>query len=206
MKASLKFMIILALVLGVFGQATTAPAAEKFSWKGPGAEAFFSSSDGCVLTEVSLFSRDETFKNPPGRPSEGSFVSLGIFQYDFCTDQLLTDASGFTWIGSSDLQVARRLAGATLNTTVSVYNWVSDTWHDVYIDLSWTATGPAVRQSSSFRSHAPDCKYHSRFRGSFRPADVTGSIWLDSTNLTPETGWGSVFDSQGSDQFIGCGF
>ena len=206
MKTTFRLLIIIVLMLGVFGQNSTASAAEQYRWKGPGAEAYFSSTDdsGCIVTDVSLFTRDETFQNPPGQPSRGSFVYMTIYQYDYCAGQELRNAEGWASIGENDLQVARRLSSATLSALVTMYDWLSDSYFDVSVDLSWSATGPASQQSSSYRSHSPGCKYHSRFRGSFRSADVNGTISDGVTNYTPWTGWGNTFDSRGTDSYIGC--
>lgn len=206
MRSTFKLLIVIVLLLAVFGQHTPASAAEMYKWKGPGAEAYFSSTDdsGCIVTDVSLFTRDETFQNPPGQPSRGSFVYLTIYQYDYCADLALRVAEGWASIGEDDLQVAKKLGSATLSALVTMYDWASDSYFDVSVDLSWSATGPAARQSSSFRSHTPECKYHSRFQGTFRSADVNGTITDGYTNYTPWTGWGSIFDSRGTDSYIGC--
>ena len=206
MKSTFRMLVIVVLMLGVFGQYTTASAAEMYKWKGPGADAYFSSWDesGCVATDVSVFTRDETFQNPPGRPSENSFVYLTIYQYDYCLGQQLRSAEGFAWIGANDLQVAKKLGSATLSTSLSLYDWTSDTYFDVYVDLTWNATGPAVKEKSQYRSHAPGCKYHSRFQGTFRSAEVYGTVTDGATNYTPWTGWGNIFDSSGKDMYIGC--
>jgi hypothetical protein len=206
MRSTFKVLIVIVLMLAVFGQYTPASASEMYRWKGPGAEASFSNLDesGCVVTDVNLFTRDETFQNPPGQPSRGSFVYLTIYQYDYCADLALRVAEGWASIGEGDLQVAKKLGSATLSTVVTMYDWASDSYFDVSVDLSWSATAPTIQQSSSFRSHTPECKYHSRFRGSFRSADVNGTITDGSTNYTTGTGWGSIFDSRGTDSYIGC--
>lgn len=204
MKATFRILVIVALMLGVFGQYTTASAAEMYRWKGPGADAYFYNDDGCVVSEVSLFTRHETFQNPPGKPSKGTFVSLSIFQYDYCAGMTLRWADGFAWIAKEDLQVAKKLSLATLSTVVPMYDWASDSYFDAYVDLTWNATGPAVRDKSQYRSHAPGCKYHNSFQGTFRSAEVNGTVTDGSTNYTPSTGGGSIFDSSGREMFIGC--
>ena len=206
MRSKFKLLIVIVLLLAVFGQSTSVSAAEMYKWRGPGAEAYFSSTDdsGCVVTDVSLFTRDETFQNPPGQPSRGSFAYLTIYQYDYCSGIELHAAEGWASIAENDLQVAKKLGSASLSTTVSVFDWTSGTYFDVSVDLSWSANGPATRQSNSYRTHTPDCKYHSRFQGTFRSADVNGTISDGSTNYTPWTGWGDTFDARGTDSYIGC--
>jgi hypothetical protein len=204
MKSAFKVLVIVVLMLGIFGQYETASAAEMYKWKGPGAEAYFSSDDGCVITDVSLFTRHETFQNPPGQPSRGTFVFLSIYQYDYCLSWQLRAAEGFAWIAKSDLQVAKRLGSASLSTVVPMYDYASDTYFDAYVDLNWTANGPAATEKHSFRSQGPGCKYHSRFQGTFRSAEVNGTVTDGFTNYTPWTGWGNIFDSRGTDTYINC--
>ena len=207
MKSTFRILVIAALALAMLAQYSTAAAAtEMYKWKGPGAQAEFYSEDGCVANGASIFTRDEKFHNPPGRPSKSPFAFLYLYQYDFCNQVLLMEASGFVSGDVVDLQVANRLDGATLMTTVNVYDWVNDTSFDVYVDLTWTATGPATRENSRFKSQTPDCKYQNQFKGMFRPADAYGTVTDGSTNFSPWTGWGSIFDSMGSEKWIGCGF
>lgn len=205
MKSTFKLFIVLVLMLGVFGQATTASAAEMYKWKGPGAQAEFFSSDGCTDTYVSLFTRDEKFHNPPGKPTKAPFVSIYINQYDYCGAGLVVDAWGFASGDAVNLQVANKLDWASLQASVEAYNWVSDSFLNLYVDLTWTATGPASRESSRYRFKTPGCQYQNQFKGTFRPAEVNGTISDGSTNFTPWTGWGTTFDSMGSEKWIGCG-
>jgi hypothetical protein len=206
MKSTFRMLVIVVLMLGVLGQHTTASAAEMYKWKGPGADAYFSIWDesGCVLTDVSVFTRDETFQNPPGKPSKNSFVYVTIYQVDHCVGVELRFAEGFAWIAANDLQVAKKLGSAMLSTTVSLYDWISDTYFDVYVDLTWSATGSPVKEKSQYRSDAPGCKYHSRFQGTFRGAEANGTVTDGSTNYTPWTGSGNIFDASGKDLYIGC--
>src|SRR3712207_1467009 len=103
-----------------------------------------------------------------------SFAYLAIYQYDYCPGWQLRGADGFAWIAKDDLQVAKKLSGAALSTVVPMYDWASDSYFDAYVDLSWTGNGPAARQTSSYHSRGPGCKYHSRFQGTFRSAEVNG--------------------------------
>ena len=75
---------------------------------------------------------------PPGRGSTSSGVFLAISQYDFCTATQLLSADGFTDLADDDFQVFGNLMSATLNATVTVFDYVSMTSFDVYVDLVWT--------------------------------------------------------------------
>jgi hypothetical protein len=204
MKTTVKILVVLALALAFFGTSITASAAPVFRNTGVGADGFFYSESGCVSTDVGLFPRDQTFRNPPGPGDQGSFLFLYISQYDFCAGQQVMYAEGFTGLAEDDFQGAKRLDWATLTTTVNVFDYVSGTSFDVYIDVNWTAIGPAIRQNSHYHFHAPGCNYNSQYKENSRDAEVTGSVSDGITNFTPETGWGRIFSFTGKDVFAGC--
>lgn len=206
MKTTIKLFIILALALTVFGPNTVASAAEIFKAKGLSAEAYFSSVDpsGCIVTDAAVFARDESTQNPPGPGTPSSSVFLYISQYDYCNDLQLLYAEGFSELAITDFQISKNLQWAILNTTVNVYDYVSATNFDVYVDLTWTGIGGLSRQNSHFHFHAPGCHVNSHFQGTARSADVSGSISDGVTNFTPDPGSGTMFSSKSGDIYIGC--
>jgi len=204
MKTTVKLLVVVALALAIFGQSGAASAAPVFRSTGVGADGYFYSENGCVATEVGLFPRDQTFRNPPDSGGHESWVFVYISQYDFCIDEQLMYAEGFTGLAEDDFQATRRADSATLTTTVNVLDYISVNSFDVYVDVSWNATGPAIRQNSHFHFHAPGCNYNSQYRESSRDAEVTGSVSDGTTSFSPETGWGRVFSFTGKDVFAGC--
>jgi hypothetical protein len=207
MKTAIKVLAALALALALFGQYSDALAGDIFKTKGLGAEAYFFSVDpsGCVVTDVGVFARDETFQNPPGSGDPSSWVFLYISQNDYCNGVQVVYADGFTSLANPDLQVSRRLDLATLTTTVNVYDYFSGTSYDVYVDLSWQGSGPPTRQSSHFHTHSPTCNINSRFNGTFRFGGATGSVSDGTTNFTPETAYDArLFSVKSGDVFVGC--
>ena len=207
MKATIKLLAVFALALATFGHYSDAWAADIFKSKGLGVEAYFSSVDpsGCVVTDVGVFSRDETLQNPPGSGNPSSWVFLYIAQNDYCNGVQLVYAEGFTSIANADLQVSRRLDWATLATTVNVYDYASGTSYDVYVDLTWQGSGPQTRQSSHFHSHSPNCNINSRFNGTFRSAAASGSVSDGTMNFTPEPAYDArLFSVKTGDVFVGC--
>jgi hypothetical protein len=204
MKTIVKLLAVLTLVLAGFSQHSTALAATNFKFKGNTADAFFSSFDGCVLTEVSIFASEGVFKSGPGRGGLSSGTSLFISQFDFCADTQVLAAEGFAELSPSDFEVANRLSMATLDATVNVFDFVSGLSFDVDVDLTWTATGLS-RQNVNNHFTSPGCKVHSRFRGTSREATVSGSISDGNANFTPEAGlFGLISAVKQGDVVIGC--
>src|SRR5687767_4550908 len=93
MKTSIKLLVVLALTLTTFLQHSTASAGEVFKFKGRGVDAFFTSTQGCVVTDVFLSATESTTHNPPGPGEEASIVHVLITQYDACTDTELLAAT-----------------------------------------------------------------------------------------------------------------
>lgn len=200
-------VLVATLFIATFFLPVSASAADIYKSKGTGAEALFSSVDpsGCIVTDVNVFARDETFQNPPGPGTPSSWAYLYIFQYDFCNDVQLFYGEGFTYLAEADFKVSRRLDSATLTATVSVYNYNTDSYSDVYVDLIWTGSGGLTRQNSHFKYHAPGCNINSRFKGSFRSAEASGSITDGSTNFAPEPSWyANLFSVSSGDVYASC--
>jgi len=205
MKTIIKLLAVLALALATFSQHTTASAGSIFHFKGKSADAFFSSSDGCVFTDVFVFASEEIFQNPPGPSSASSGANLFISQFDACTGEQLLAADGFASLADPDFQVARKLTSATLNATVNVFDFVSGTSFDVFVDVTWTGTGPLGRQNGNFHFHSPGCNFNSHFNSTFRSAEASGSVSDGATNFTPDPSLGaSIFSARSGDVVVGC--
>lgn len=203
----LSIALVLALFVATFFLPASASAADIYKSKGTGADAFFSSVDpsGCIVTDVNVFARDESFQNPPGPGTPSSWVYLSVFQYDYCNDMQLFYGEGFTYLAESDFVASRRLDTASLSATVSVYSYTTDSYVDFYVDLSWTGGGGISRQNSHFHYHVPGCNINSRFKGSFRSAEASGSISDGSTNFAPEPSWNAtIFSVSSGDVYASC--
>ena len=203
----LSVALILAIYIATFVLLGPASAGGIFKFRGEGASAIFSSLDGsgCVWTDVYINPNEGIFQSPPGKGSTSSGVYMFISQYDGCTGTQLIAAEGFTSLAAADFQVFGNLSSADLNATVTLFDYVSGTYFDVFVDLTWTGTGEIHRQSSNSHFSSPGCKVHSRFNGSFRPAVATGTVSDGSTNFTPEPSWGyDIYSSKNGEVFIGC--
>ncbi|HLA05801.1 MAG TPA: hypothetical protein VJ022_00030 [Anaerolineales bacterium] len=209
MKTTIKMLTILALALAVFGQHTTAGAGGggEGKFKGQSADAFFSSIDpsGCIYTGVGVFAGEQVYQNPPGPGSASSWTSLYISQYDYCTDTQLLAADGFASLAPPDFQVSEKLDSAALSATVNVYDYVSDSSFNVLVDLTWRGIGPLSRQKNRSHFHSPGCIINSRFNGTFRPAEASGSVSDGAMNFIPDPSVGAgISSSKSGTVVIGC--
>jgi len=190
MKTIIKLFAVLALAVATFSQHTTASAGDVFRQSGNDAIALFSSLDpsGCITTDVTVAASDIFNHNPPGPPNVFSGTFIFISQYDFCTDTLLLDASGFNLsLGDKDFQAPGNLTSARLTATINVYDFVSDSNFDVFVDLAWTATSPLSRfHENDHFVVSPHCKSFGHVIDTFRFAQASGIVSDGATNFTPE--------------------
>jgi len=195
--------IVAALVLSV-----PALAGNIFKFSGLSADAYFSTPDstGCIFTDVFVFASQGKQQSPPGPPGAQSGANIYISQYDICNNYVqLLGASGFTPLGSGDFQVSKDLGAATLNVTINVYDYVSDTSFDVAVNLDWVGIGDLQKGKSSSQYQSGKCKFHSRWMGSWRFAESTGTISNGVTNFTPDPSvYANLQSVKSGDVTIGC--
>ena len=202
----MKFVaVVFTLALVALTLPTTTWAGDTFRFKGQSADAFFSSTDqsGCIVTDVFVFASDDASvsHDPPGPPNSfsGSGAFIGISKFDYCTYTQLVAADCFTPapLADQDFQViGKKLDSAELNATLECFgfDFVSNLPLDFNVDanLVWTGTGNPIRQSSNFHFRTPGFIINERSSGTFSPADVSGSVSDESTNFTPNPGFGNI--------------
>jgi hypothetical protein len=186
-----RFALALAAVVSALVVAFPAYAAPAdtihFSFRGPSADAFFTSIDpsGCIQTDVTVFAVDGRFKQD-GAPQVESSAFVGISRFDVCTGTLLLDAFGSATLAPTEFVVDRELTSAALETTVTVTDFVSGTSFPVEMAVSWTGTGATFRQKTHSQIKTPGFMQTSRFDGTFREAAASGTVSDGTTNFTPE--------------------
>jgi hypothetical protein len=185
MRTTIKLLAVFALMLGTFSQhtAASADARQKYS----NVSTFISSYDpsGCISTSVSVFAYEQVALGQPGPGSPDSAVHLLIRQFDTCGGVALLDAEAFTSLAGSDLQISGNLGSATLNTTVSAYDSVSNSSFDVLIDLTWTGTGKLIHYNRHFKDIWPGagCKELEHSNEALRYAEASGIVSDRTTNF-----------------------
>lgn len=205
MKKKIIFSLIIALLLLGAMRPAPALAGDIFKFSGRNAQAFFYSESDCVATFVAVFANEGRFQSPPGPPGQGSFASIFIDQFDFCTGESLLIADGFKTLEESEFTIDRQLSSASLNTSTEMFDFVSGTPFTVDVNVNWTGTGDLFRQSFMSKFQSPHCKFMDRFRGTFRNAEASGVVTDSTTNFTPvPTSGASLGQSTSGSLVIGC--
>ena len=209
MITKLRLLISLMVAFATFMQYSSVSAIEIFKFRGDTVTAAFINTDGCIETSVFMAATEGVSQSPPGPGSPVTQVGLFILQYDVCTDTRLVSAEAVTDVPEADFQVSNKLEQATLNTTVTVTDYAADpaASFDVFIDLTWTATGPLSRQgnNSNFNDHG--CNIHNRFQGTSRTAEASGSVSDGTINYTPQSSVDTftfITSANSGTMIIGC--
>ena len=188
MKTKLRLLISLMFAFATFMQNSSVSAIEIFKFRGESVSALFTNTDGCIETSVFVAATEGVLQRPPGPGSPVTEVAILILQYDLCSDTRLVSAEALTSVPEADFQVSKKLEQATLNTTVTVTDFAADpiASFDVFIDLTWTATGPLSRQNNNINFNDHGCNIHNRLHGTSRTAEASGSVSDGTMNYTPQ--------------------
>ena len=205
MKTAIKLLAVFVLMLATFSQHTTASAGGIQKSKAWVAYAQFSSVDpsGCILTTVDIFGEDLVVGSGPG--SASSDTQLTIYQYDACTDTVLLDAHGSASLADRDFRVSGNLDSATLNATASIYDYVSHSYFDVFVDLTWTGTGSLNHYNDQSRWHSPGCNSINHFISAFRYEEASGIVSDGETDFAPAPSVSAyIYSNKIGDVSAGC--
>jgi hypothetical protein len=152
---------------------------------GDTAVATWDYTQGNVLTFVSLVATLNNVKDENGK-SKDAFVSLAISQSEVDTGNVLI--TGAAYSSDFDFHVDNDLKMATLHVNDAIFqDDNSFTFFNVDIDINWNATAEATTQHSHEHIREPGLKINSQFKGEFRDAEATGSIFGKDIQFTPMT-------------------
>ena len=205
MKTMIKLSFLLALVLATSRPDTTVQALISSKFRGEGAVASFVSLDGCMRTNVDIFTAEGMRKDGRGRPQPFSSVNIYISQYDTCAETQVLYVDAIADLAGPDLQIDPKLAAATLNTTLNVTDTVSGNPFDIAIDIAWTGVGELSHDRYNIRFGDQACRIHDRSNFVSRPIHATGSVWAETQNFTPfPTTEGGLISSNSNYIYFGC--
>ncbi len=179
------FVLLLSLV--AFAFTTSAPRAHAASgttfvskFHGLSAQANFDnlSPDGCIDTFVFVDGFQNTFNK---QTISGADVFIG--QFDSCTNTQLLGASGST--SNPSFQIDMKLLSASLNTTISVTDFVSGSTFNVSVSMAWTSTSAIGHEIQTFHLHTKAFTENAHLNADFRDANASGTVSDGTTNFTP---------------------
>ena len=145
------------------------------------ANASFSSVDqsGCVETFVFVFGSIETVKQG-GKPATGPLAVVQLSQFDFCNN---TIGEFFGIAEDAAFQVSTKLDQAHLKATVPGFLDETGVEAPAVVDLTWTGAGDLIRETDRSRVKFPGSMLTQYLKGTFRPAQVSGTVTIGKTNV-----------------------
>ena len=157
----------------------------RFQIKDRAANASFSIVDpsGCVETFVFVFGSNETVKEGPGKPSTGPLAVVQLSQYDFCNNTL---GEYFGFAEDATFDVSRKLDQAHLKATVLGFLDETGVEAPAVVDLTWTGAGELFSQTDRSRVKFPGSMLTQWFKGTFRPAQISGTVTVGKQNLATD--------------------
>lgn len=148
------------------------------------ANASFSRVDqsGCVETFVFVFGSKETVKDG-GKPSTGPVAVVQLSQFDFCNNTL---GEYFGIVEDAAFEVGTKLDQAHLKATVPGFVDETGVEAPAVVDLTWTGAGDLFSQNDRSRVKFPGSMLTQWFKGTFRPAQISGTVTIGKTNLATD--------------------
>jgi hypothetical protein len=171
--------IATALTLASLSSADLAPSASTDHH----ADAVFTSTVGCLFTEVGIQADDVTSRNPPTTAVIYSQASVGILVVDNCLNFNPVLAGGVVDLSPADFTLSQALDSARLQKTFLLPDFASGQLIQVTVDVSWTGTGDITRDSNNYHTIFPP--NISVGHTATRSAQATGTVVVGSTNFTP---------------------
>lgn len=167
----------------------------------------WSTTDGCIYTNVSVMASTQTVKSRTGGTSTGQYATLYIDSYDNCTWTWLSSLSGYTPIDGNSFQLDKQLNNAHLQTVIPVYDWNADATTNIAVDVTWTGSGDLTKGKFSYQYQSPGCKVKYSSSGSSRNATVSGTISDSITHyMNGASVNGNLQSVKNGDMTMGCGW
>lgn len=183
MKKLLIVLAILSLPVAVLAGHMATEAAQVDHFRREEATAAFSSTEGCIRTDVDVFAiagNDQHADNLANALNDGH-VTLN--QFDTCKGREVLHAEGHTALGPSDFKTDPNLKVAMLKTTVPLIEEDTGEKFDVTVHLTWNGNSGVKHDSARTRVPRALDTIVTSIQG--RTGAATGSVIREGTNLTP---------------------
>ncbi|MFL6198421.1 MAG: hypothetical protein ACJ76J_04535 [Thermoanaerobaculia bacterium] len=172
------------LVLGLVPAAVHAETIT-YSFRGSAAAARFETTEGCISTETDIFVYEHQSHFPPGPAPEGSpGIEIFIYRYNICGEiSFLSSVSSRADLPEGAFSVSGGLQGATLNAAIEVEDETGNRF-PISIDIAWSGVGEVSRSINHENASSPGVRGIWRSKGTSRDATATGSVVLETANVT----------------------
>lgn len=149
---------------------------------------------GTTYGSIIITAADYMEKDGPGQPDKLQHCYVSVWLYDWDLDEDVMDMSGWFPIGNEEFLWTKDYA--SLNTVISMYDWISDSMKDVYIDLEWIGEDTVYKGNNFTHSRF----YRRQSNGSERPAEIAGTMMIDGVDYVmwpwatiEMTNWGELY-------------
>lgn len=184
MKRTFATVIALSTLTSALALSSASPAAaasaveraQKLQFRGENASASFSSLDatGCIATDVYIWAGESVTREGPGAPTARTEVFASVSKVDICNEWTVL-FSGYGPASSAQLDIDRT-GSASLEATIHLFDYVSETSSELTVDLTWKGVGEVFRGHSSSHERFPGGMARYRSNGSYRDAEVSGTV------------------------------
>ena len=179
-------------------------------YKGQSADASWYFEQNDVYTNVDVFATNSASRQGSVQHTD-SIAYIGIYQYklgdqvcdtydgqQYCWNEYipLQEYFGYGTIDSATFQTQGRLDGATLDTTLNGYNYLTDSSKIITVHIEWSGQGDYSSGKSSYLYRSGDYMYHGNNVAFYRQASATGSISGDITMNLGSSSWGSLYNAK----------
>jgi hypothetical protein len=176
------FALMLAVALPLAAEARTRTV-EHVKIVGETATASWEYTQGNLATFVNVVVTNNNVTDQNGK-TQDAFLSLAISQSEVDTGNVLI--TGVAYTSDFTFNIDKDLNVATLHVRDAIFqDDNSFTFFNVNIDLAWSATAEATSQHSHDHFRSPGMRVSSQFKGEFRDATATGSIFGKDIQFTP---------------------
>lgn len=168
--------------------------------------SLYSTSDGCIYSNVSMMASTQTVKSNSGGNSTGQYASIYVDRFDNCNGSYIGGFYGSVLIDGSNYQIDKQLNSAHLQTVIPVYDFYTSAQSTISVNVTWTGSGEVQKGKSRNQVQSVGCKTTYSWSGTSRMAIVSGSISDGTTEyMTGASIYANLQTVKSGDMTIGCG-
>jgi len=196
----LAMLVASIAVFGLPAQGNAEPIVDHYRLRGPAAYGALYAYEDCGYTDFYVNANAYWEKNALGAPTSNNAVYASFYQSRYCGDTWsYAYGSGFV---SDAAQLDPKLESGSASVSFDVYVYTcgfdgadytcTETVVPFTGTMNWTGVGATSREKSSHSYKTPSAMYRSRYSGSSREAEVSGSATLDGDTVNFSESYGSL--------------